>query len=730
MDLGIVTPYDVCLGFLIQIHTCDGDLDDTTRINLSFVLLNEIESGFGGVGDDSHPYQSLSSFCDSRLRNDFSTESYASIKHKLNHLFKEVNSPHQVFEVFDKFRCLTTTETTRENNSTAIGTVNRTSAFGIFLRRIVVQFNMLFFGGVTDLFDAIINFVSGHCNSPITQVLSSKSVEMYIDKQVQKLQLESNFPQLPTDQHILEAYTNDPRIHYLKYLRCVGRREWKLAVDHLYRYFDYSQQGTKKSFMAADYAAINLAALHFQFGHHESSLRSIRESIRIAQSKNEQECLAISLSFLFRLADADGMRQHAKALSDRCIKRATELNLSDLLSQSMAWRSKAYLFGDFVPSDDDNRVKMDQVWDDIGGSAHVLLEDNSNKTPSLLANGMTWHDIGCPQISAAYHQCAFVSAVSGSEDSLIACCNMAYHKCEYEGDYIASLELLLNMPCAVELSNSKLMWTKSVISILICYHMNTNCLAHVAVLIKQLELSVNDHHDKGIDGIMMQCQIMYWRSLLCIEGCNYDGAALWANKCIKLCEDNDATGLVAKYLVLLSDVFMDCSSPSSAISYLNKGVAISKENSQEQHLASCLLRLSELAIRTGDFDDCHRYMTQVSQFVKQNGTPCQKCQYHLIMAQAHMEQGSDPVYDLKSARDECVRVQDLKRLEQCLMLEAEYYHSRDDIRNRDGVSEECLRIRKIREERSNLCFLNVSNEAILDKSVWTKEQMKFVIKIV
>jgi hypothetical protein len=59
------------------------------------------------------------------------------------------------------------------------------------------------------------------------------------------------------------------------------------------------------------YAVLNLAALHFRFGHTEMALTALHETIRSAQQNGDHVCVAYALAWLHQLLAKNGVRpQH------------------------------------------------------------------------------------------------------------------------------------------------------------------------------------------------------------------------------------------------------------------------------------------------------------------------------------------------------------------------------------------------------------------------------------
>ena len=114
---------------------------------------------------------------------------------------------------------------------------------------------------------------------------------------------------------------------------------------------------TSSSRNIVQYAVLNLASLHFRFGHMEMALAAINETVRIAQQNGDHVCVAFSLAWLHQLLARTGVggrtlillvsrlwsdsRSSVSPLSQdlqaeevllRCIGRASEQSLRHLES--------------------------------------------------------------------------------------------------------------------------------------------------------------------------------------------------------------------------------------------------------------------------------------------------------------------------------------------------------------------------------------------------------------
>ncbi|GBG34036.1 Anaphase-promoting complex subunit 5 [Hondaea fermentalgiana] len=154
-----------------------------------------------------------------------------------------------------------------------------------------------------------------------------------------------------------------PRAHFVRYLNCLLHREYQGAVDSLHTYFDYCMRSGGPTSSAAiatasaaavaasggrggtqssaavhasaalgrrrpmmQYAVLNLAALHYQFGHRHEAMLAIQETVRVAQQNGDHVCVVFALTWLYRLASSAGGQETAQLLR-RCLSRARELGL-------------------------------------------------------------------------------------------------------------------------------------------------------------------------------------------------------------------------------------------------------------------------------------------------------------------------------------------------------------------------------------------------------------------
>ncbi|KAH8099097.1 hypothetical protein JL720_2076 [Aureococcus anophagefferens] len=221
--------------------------------------------------------------------------------------------------------------------------VDGESVFGLFLRRTLLDASLRHFDSVVGTYDRLV-------------------LELYLERRILSVSADvgtSTLEETERELAFLEALEPElPRASFLRYLSCVHHRELLGALDALHRYFDYararggprSPNDAKSARGVAQYAALNLAAVHVRFGHHGLAAIAIDEAVRVAQQRHDHACVTFALSWLKhvdeqeREADADrhgpplpgeddGGAANVDALR-RAAGRAKELGLGDLEAAS------------------------------------------------------------------------------------------------------------------------------------------------------------------------------------------------------------------------------------------------------------------------------------------------------------------------------------------------------------------------------------------------------------
>ncbi|KAK6195948.1 hypothetical protein SNE40_001269 [Patella caerulea] len=276
--------------------------------------------------------------------------------------------------------------------------ISKYSVLGFFFRRMILAFNKLSFSQVTELWAKIKHYyelcfpnnepeadlaksltdsvmsLSG-TGGPLTKsclaqsfeglqisentvggFYSQKQAEYFIAQQASLLHHNESKALSPRKLQdkitvILKANKDLAEAHFLSYLNSLRVKEYCTAIHNLYHYYDRNAKISSTSTTAKDkedlsirYAALNVAALHFRFGHHGEAMASLIESIHKAQEVNDHVCLQHALAWLQRFGQ-QGVAAMAH-LIEKSITRSEDLSLPYLTSlgvQVLA-RHNAFVF--------------------------------------------------------------------------------------------------------------------------------------------------------------------------------------------------------------------------------------------------------------------------------------------------------------------------------------------------------------------------------------------------
>eukprot|EP00940_MAST-03C_sp_MAST-3C-sp2_P000368 g368.t1 len=234
-----------------------------------------------------------------------------------------------------------------------------TSALGLYVRRFALAYEKMSFSALSRLFEDLTVYVRDATEGDVsTKCSSGSSFNAELSLSVSKLsraQLQAylasealkvtsvvgtgdNHPGVTQAEisRLLELQPNLPQAYLFRYLNCMASQNLTGALDALHRYFDYALSFGRGAALAGSdgrfrlqYASLNLAVLHFRFGHVSESFTAIQEAIRVAQQHGDRRCIARALFWLYHIASAT-RNERAVLLLQRCRSQAAALGLHAL----------------------------------------------------------------------------------------------------------------------------------------------------------------------------------------------------------------------------------------------------------------------------------------------------------------------------------------------------------------------------------------------------------------
>jgi len=268
--------------------------------------------------------------------------------------------------------------------------LDKDSIFGVFVRRTLLAATRSHFDGALKTYDALGTYVRDYDEGAFAsdderyRFYASTLARRHLDRFLEKRILGASaacahvtLEETEDECDRAEALEPDlPRASYLRFVASLHHREFQAAIDHLHRYFDYahgpggptSPNDDKGARGVVQYAALNLACLHFRFGHARLAATALDEAVRVAQQRHDHACVTFCLAWLKHVDAAEAevdWELHGGPLPgeddgtvdsgalQRAAKRAKELGLRELeAAATLAFARDCLDFGepdDIIP---------------------------------------------------------------------------------------------------------------------------------------------------------------------------------------------------------------------------------------------------------------------------------------------------------------------------------------------------------------------------------------------
>ncbi|KAI8844048.1 anaphase-promoting complex subunit 5-domain-containing protein [Chytriomyces cf. hyalinus JEL632] len=229
-------------------------------------------------------------------------------------------------------------------------TLKRRSEFGIFVRKLLLEYRCFsfsdlasFFEKVTEMRDALVDLdetpngiqVNDAATIETEAGISSEDADTFLN--FYALYAESTGVALPEElevklQAIHAALPDQSRVYYVQYLTATRRGDFDLALQKLHQFYDYG--ATQSSSSQRHFALLDLAVLHATFGQIDEACKVLNEAISVARSVKDSECLVFCLSWACKLQDnggkIDGIVNHQSALVDSLVNSSKNLGMPHL----------------------------------------------------------------------------------------------------------------------------------------------------------------------------------------------------------------------------------------------------------------------------------------------------------------------------------------------------------------------------------------------------------------
>lgn len=380
----------------------------------------------------------------------------------------------------DFFEYLSSTFNTTNARNKAAKLVDGTSIQGIYIRQQTLGYQTLSFESVTRLWDALCRYVGGSSSTDTTDnnnmelwPPSVSQMESYLQNKCLSLEYDDGTPHCNTDQivKLLQSYYPQvPSLHYYQYLHSIQRNERMASYEAFYRYFDYSMIQERRRMAATSaaegatsgtttttttatagtssilqYAPIELAALHAEFGYIDSSRMANQEAIRVAQQYHDGACVAYAMAWIPQqrhntLADSkDFLRQcQQRASSNRLYHLASGVALS--LAQQEAHNTNYYNGGELLVVADEAPRK---IWNALSSADTRTTDSSTTTTTTTIATVLQENSSCMDTLSILAQQTLVSSAVWEIFGNSAMSCLLSEISLDVYGNVLSGIEYVL-----------------------------------------------------------------------------------------------------------------------------------------------------------------------------------------------------------------------------------------------------------------------------------------------
>jgi hypothetical protein len=171
---------------------------------------------------------------------------------------------------------------------------------------------------------------------------------------------------------------------YLQYLVSLKSFDYEGALKAIHRYFDLEAVSSHNQ-SEFQYATLNLAILHFVFGHFETCKDSILETLRIALQNQDMVCVSQTISLLYKFAISSRDIPYAQGVLQRLLHTSIKEEILEMdLKSKTNWIDIASFLLETLDSDGPSvSARVEQF---LGMANFFWISDNDMEAFQFIDN--------------------------------------------------------------------------------------------------------------------------------------------------------------------------------------------------------------------------------------------------------------------------------------------------------------------------------------------------------
>lgn len=492
--------------------------------------------------------------------------------------------------------------------------LHKSSVLGLFVRRMLVALDKLNFSSLMKLhykfreyYQQAFGDSPGSSKPGVYVTASQKQADYFLAQQVALMHLNAKqaLPPPELQKRIRELQAGNPDMseaHYVSFLNCLAVKEYCNAVESLHHHFDKNTQvhegaakGSQEDAMKnLRFAALNLAMLHFKFGHTTEALTVLREAITLAQDSNDNAFLQHALTWLSRLQGPNYPDTHIRG----SIAKSSELGLWQIASlgvQALARREAER--GANPAATLEFLSKSDQL-----NVEHSMTEPTGT---SLVSRAALWHLYGFNRMAVLQSQlllhltwidplCAGGIQPVG-EATCLALRNVAMSFALHGEHHKASD--VLKLACTLFTQYSDMYSTQRLCQLECSFEeaLHGGDWATAERLVGGIQVL------DAFEGDYYKARLLLWQEHFgeALSVANRLAADLSSEATLQKGFKGSIPHFVGRLYLLRADIFIEASQPVAALPVLSQAMAHAKQHHMAYLQAALVLRTAEVQFRVG-----------------------------------------------------------------------------------------------------------------------------------
>eukprot|EP01132_Coremiostelium_polycephalum_P002585 gene2585-3202_t len=361
------------------------------------------------------------------------------------------------------------------------GSLSPKSLLGIYIKKILLNFNQILFDGLVRLFNDIQSYLHHHLdylenninnNNSLSSPSSSSSFlspieeERFVYNEIIKI-TSLQGKQCPQDieyriRELKKQLPNVHRVHLVGLLNSLGHYDYNHSLEELHRYFDYCNSSSitinstginsnstgnngvvdnpitmSNNGLMLPYAVLNLVKLHYHFGHYEEAYMALREAIRVAQERGDHSCLALTEHWLHKFSHLSIfgvvekslltplLQSHStREILNKSIHSADQLDMQSLSSLNYSSLSTQNLL--FGNKQQQNQLQFSSsasiVWNDVFKPIQQgqILDSSRGSTSASILMASAWQVLGNHSLATYFSELALLPRSRDQSAPLLA----------------------------------------------------------------------------------------------------------------------------------------------------------------------------------------------------------------------------------------------------------------------------------------------------------------------